>query len=40
MHANTFIKDFVLHSDQLKEMGKEEHEETLIDLFLDAVDPI
>ncbi len=35
--ANRHINDFILYSDRLKELGREEREETLIDLFLDSI---
>lgn len=35
--ANKHINDFILYSDRLKELDREEREETLIDLFLDSI---
>jgi gag-polypeptide of LTR copia-type len=35
--VNKHINDFTLYMDQLKELGREEREETLTDLFLDSV---
>lgn len=35
--ANKHINDFILYSDHLKELDREEREETLIDLFLDSI---
>jgi hypothetical protein len=35
--ANRHINDLILHSDQLKELDREEREETLIDLFFDSI---
>jgi hypothetical protein len=35
--ANKQINDFILYSDRLKELDREEREETLIDLFLDSI---
>ncbi len=35
--ANRHINEFILYADQLKELGREEREETLIDLFLDSI---
>jgi hypothetical protein len=38
--VNKHVNDFTLYMDQLKELGREEREETLTDLFLDSiVDP-
>jgi hypothetical protein len=38
--VNKHVNDFTLYIDQLKELGREEWEETLTDLFLDSiVDP-
>jgi hypothetical protein len=35
--ANKNNNDFILYSDRLKELGREEREKTLIDLFLDSI---
>ncbi len=35
--VNKHINDFTLYMDQLKDLGREEREETLTDLFLDSV---
>lgn len=35
--VNKHINDFTIYIDQLKELGREEREETLIDLFLDSI---
>lgn len=35
--ANKHINDFILYSDRLKELDREEREETLVDLFLDSI---
>jgi hypothetical protein len=35
--VNKHINDFTLYMDQLKDLGREEREETLMDLFLDSV---
>jgi hypothetical protein len=35
--VNKHINDFTLYMDQLKDLGREEQEETLTDLFLDSV---
>jgi hypothetical protein len=35
--ANKHINDFTLYMDQLRELGREEREETLTDLFLDSI---
>jgi hypothetical protein len=35
--TNKHINDFILYSDRLKELDREEREETLIDLFLDSI---
>jgi len=35
--ANKYINDFTLYMDQLRELGREEREETLTDLFLDSI---
>jgi hypothetical protein len=35
--VNKHINDFTLYMDQLKELGREEREETLTDLFLDSI---
>jgi hypothetical protein len=35
--ANKHINDFILYSDQLKELDRGEREETLVDLFLDSI---
>jgi hypothetical protein len=35
--VNKHINDFTIYMDQLKELGREEREETLIDLFLDSI---
>jgi hypothetical protein len=35
--ANRHINDFILYSDRLKELDREEREEKLIDLFLDSI---
>jgi hypothetical protein len=35
--ANKHINDFTLYMDQLKELSREEREETLTDLFLDSI---
>jgi hypothetical protein len=34
---NKHINDFALYMDQLQELGREEREETLVDLFLDSI---
>jgi len=35
--VNKHINDFTLYMDQLQELGREEREETLVDLFLDSI---
>ena len=35
--VNKHINDFTLYMDQLEELGREEREETLVDLFLDSI---
>ncbi len=35
--VNKHVNDFTLYMDQLKELGREEREETLTDLFLDSI---
>jgi hypothetical protein len=35
--VNQYINDFTLYMDQLKELAREEREETLTDLFLDSI---
>jgi hypothetical protein len=35
--ANRHNNDFILYSNRLKELGREEREETIIDIFLDSI---
>jgi hypothetical protein len=35
--VNKHVNDFTLYMDQLRELGREEREETLTDLFLDSI---